>query len=63
MICIALMAFSGISILTSSCAYSESNFYGDPVGISPYKKKRSNVVRSNIKVRDAHSKTNKKKRY
>ena len=63
MILVAIIAFSGISILNSSCSSSGSGFLGEPVGITPYNKKRSNVVRSNIKVRDPHVKNDKKKRY
>ena len=63
MILVAIIAFSGLSFLSSSCSSSERSFYGEPVGLSPYNKKSSNVIRSNIKVRDAHSKPNKKKRY
>ncbi|MDD2488492.1 MAG: hypothetical protein WC108_04090 [Bacteroidales bacterium] len=63
MICIAIIAFSSTSLLTTSCASGSSSFYGEPVGINPYRKKKSNVVRSNIKVRDAYTKPNKKKRY
>lgn len=63
MILIAIIAFSGVSLLSSSCASSsDSNFYGEPVGISPYKRKKSNVVRSNYKVRDARPRPDKKKR-
>lgn len=63
MICIALVAFSSLTLLTTSCASGSSSFYGEPVGMSQYRKKKSNVVRSNIKVRDSHTKANKKKRY
>lgn len=63
MILIAIIAFSGVSLLSSSCASSSgSNFHGEPVGISPYKRKKSNVVRSNYKVRDARPRPDKKKR-
>ncbi len=60
---ITIIAFSGVSLLSSSCASSSgSNFYGEPVGISPYKKKKTNVIRSNYKVRDARPRPDKKKR-
>lgn len=63
MILIAIIALSGLSLLSSSCSSSESTFYGEPVGISPYRSKKSKIVRSNIKVRDARPKTDKNKRY
>lgn len=57
------IAFSGLSILSSSCASSSSYYYGEPIGLYTYTKKKSNIVRSNVKVRDSRSRPNKKKRY
>lgn len=62
MICIIIIIFSGISILSSSCSTSNQNTQKEPVGLRKYNKKKSNTIRSNIKVRDASPRPNKKKK-
>jgi hypothetical protein len=49
---ISTIALSSICVFSSSCASSGSSM-GEPTGLYKYSQKRSNVVRSNVKVKDS----------
>jgi hypothetical protein len=61
---LSTIALSSICVISSSCASSGSPM-GEPIGLYKYSQRRSNVVRSNVKVKDASPSKDrsKKKRY